>query len=347
MNNFSNNVLIWYDQHGRKDLPWQQNITPYRVWLSEVMLQQTQVKTVLPYFEQFTRQFEQVDALANASEDQVLKLWSGLGYYARARNLHKAAKQVCDDFSGVFPDNMEEMQSLAGVGRSTAAAILSIAFQQPQAILDGNVKRVLTRYHAVEGWTGKAAVLKQLWQIAEQYLPSERSRDYTQAMMDLGATLCTPSNPSCDVCPLQASCIAFKQGNMSDYPTKKKKKILPEKHTIMLILYNTQQQVLMQKRPPTGIWGGLWCFPQFETDQQLQAWLITHNINGFITEKLTPFRHVFSHFRLHIQPLIVQLESPLKVGVMEDDNILWYNPHTEFEGGLAAPVTKLLQEITS
>ena len=347
MNNFSNNVLIWYDQHGRKDLPWQQNITPYRVWLSEVMLQQTQVKTVIPYFQQFTNQFERVEILANASEDQVLKLWSGLGYYARARNLHKAAKQVCDNFAGSFPDTMEEMQSLAGVGRSTAAAILSIAFQQPQAILDANVKRVLTRYHAIEGWTGKAAVLKQLWQIAEQSLPTERSRDYTQAIMDLGATLCTRSNPACDTCPLQSTCIAFKQGNMTDYPTPKKKQNLPEKHTIMLILYNTEQHVLMQKRPPTGIWGSLWCFPQFETEQQLQTWLMTHKLDALMTEKLTPFRHVFSHFRLYIQPLIMHLESPLKMGVMEDDSILWYNPYTEFEGGLAAPVTKLLQEITS
>ncbi len=347
MNNFSRSVLCWYDQHGRKNLPWQQNITPYRVWLSEVMLQQTQVKTVIPYFEKFTTQFENVEALANASEDQVLKLWSGLGYYARGRNLHKAARQICDKFKGDFPDNMDDMQSLAGVGRSTAAAILSIAFEQPQAILDGNVKRVLTRYYALEGWTGKAAVLKQLWHYAEQTTPESRSRDYTQAIMDLGATLCTRSKPACKRCPLQADCIAYAQGNMTDYPTPKKKKILPEKHTIMLILQNKQQQILMQKRPPTGIWGGLWCFPQFETDQQMQEWLSINTINALVITKMTEFSHTFSHFRLYIQPLILSLETPLKTGVMEDDNILWYNPSTEFEGGLAAPVTKLLQELTS
>ena len=347
MNSFSHRVLAWYDQHGRKTLPWQQNITPYRVWLSEVMLQQTQVKTVIPYFEAFTLQFENVEALANASEDQVLKLWSGLGYYARGRNLHKAARQVCDEFQGNFPDNMNDMQSLAGVGRSTAAAILSIAFEQSNAILDGNVKRVLTRYHALEGWTGKAVVLKQLWHYAEQATPKSRSRDYTQAMMDLGATLCTRSKPACERCPLQSDCTAYAQGNMMDYPTPKKKKVLPEKHTIMLILQNKQQQVLMQKRPPTGIWGGLWCFPQFETEQQLQQWLGVHHINGLTISKMTAFSHVFSHFRLHIQPLILPLESPLKTGVMEGDNIFWYNPRTEFKGGLAAPVTKLLQELIS
>ena len=344
---FSHNVLTWYDQYGRTDLPWQQDITPYRVWLSEVMLQQTQVKTVIPYFERFTTEFKQVETLANASEDQVLKLWSGLGYYARARNLHKAAKQVRDDFSGVFPTTMEEMQALAGVGRSTAAAILSIAFEQPHAILDGNVKRVLSRYHAIEGWTGKAAVLKQLWFVAEQHLSDTRHRDYTQAMMDLGATLCTRSKPACTVCPLQAGCLAFAQGNMTEYPTPKKKAVLPEKHTIMLILQDDNQHVLMQKRPPIGIWGGLWCFPQFETDKEREHWLTINKINAVVTEKPNPFTHVFSHFRLHIQPLIMQLESPLKGSVMEDDNRFWYNPSTEFEGGLAAPVTKLLQEITA
>lgn len=347
MSLFSEKILSWYDQYGRKNLPWQHNITPYRVWLSEVMLQQTQVKTVIPYFEEFTTEFETIEALAKASEDQVLKLWSGLGYYSRARNLHKAAKQVCDDFDAVFPDSMEDMQSLAGVGRSTAAAILSIALEQPQAILDGNVKRVLTRYHAIEGWTGKATVLKQLWLCAEQHLPTSRNRDYTQAIMDLGATLCTRSKPACCHCPLQLGCVAFKQGNMTDYPTPKKKKALPEKKTIMLILQNAEQEVFMLKRPPTGIWGGLWCFPQFETDSDVTAWLDRQDLNAIIIERLVKFTHVFSHFRLQIEPLIMQLESPLKEGVMEDDKNLWYNLNTEFKGGLATPVQKLLQEIKS
>ncbi len=347
MSDFSLRVLNWYDQHGRKNLPWQHDISPYRVWLSEVMLQQTQVKTVIPYFEAFTEQFPTLEALANAPEDEVLKLWSGLGYYARARNLHKAAKQVCDDFAGDFPDNREAMESLAGVGRSTAAAILSLAFEQSHAILDGNVKRVLTRFHAVEGWTGKAAILKQLWGLAEQHLPETRHRDYTQAMMDLGATLCTRSKPRCNDCPLQTDCVAYAQGNMGDYPTPKKKQLIPEKQTIMLILQTPQQQVFMQKRPPTGIWGGLWCFPQFDTQQDLDDYLQTQQLDTLASQQLAPFTHVFSHFRLHIQPLIIALESPLIAGVMEDEHSLWYNIHAEFEGGLATPVQKLLDALTA
>ena len=345
MSDFSTSVLSWYDQYGRKNLPWQQHITPYRVWLSEIMLQQTQVKTVIPYFHAFTEQFPDVQALADAPEDRVLKLWSGLGYYARARNLHKAAKQVCRDFSGTFPDNMEEMQSLAGVGRSTAAAILSIAFEQSHAILDGNVKRVLTRYHALEGWTGKASVLKQLWLLAEQHLPASRHRDYTQAMMDLGATLCTRTKPRCNDCPLQEGCIAHSQGNMTDYPTPKKKKLIPKRHTIMLILQTPQQEVFMQKRPPTGIWGGLWCFPQFDTQQDLDDYLQTQQLSTLTSKMLTPFTHIFSHFRLHIQPLIIEVESPLIASVMEDKQSLWYNINTEFEGGLATPVQQLLNDL--
>jgi len=347
MTDLSLKVLNWYDQHGRKNLPWQHNITPYRVWLSEVMLQQTQVKTVIPYFKSFTEQFPNVQALANASEDSVLKLWSGLGYYARARNLHKAAKQVCEDFAGKFPDSREAMESLAGVGRSTAAAILSIAFEQSHAILDGNVKRVLTRFHAVEGWTGKSAVLKPLWELAEQHLPETRHRDYTQAMMDLGATLCTRSKPRCEACPLQAGCIATAQGNMTDYPTPKKKKTTPEKHTIMLILQTPQQEVFMQKRPPTGIWGGLWCFPQFATQAELDDYLQEQKLDSLSSNMLAPFQHIFSHFRLHIQPLIIEVESPLIAGVMEDEQSLWYNINTEFEGGLATPVQKLLDYLAA
>ena len=341
MSDFSSKVLTWFDEHGRKDLPWQQDINPYRVWLSEIMLQQTQVKTVIPYFLNFTEQFADVQALADAPEDQVLKLWSGLGYYARARNLHKAAKMVCEDYRGIFPDNIEAMQSLPGIGRSTAAAILSIASQQSHAILDGNVKRVLTRFHAVEGWTGKSAVLKQLWELAEQHLPDSRHQDYTQAMMDLGATLCTRSKPRCEECPLKADCVALAQGNMTDYPTPKKKKALPEKQTIMLILKNSQQEVFMQKRPPTGIWGGLWCFPQFETEEELKAWLEKNLIYPEDSISLAKITHIFSHFRLHITPLILKTKSSSTL--VMDQNSLWHHPKTIFEGGLAAPVTALLQ----
>ena len=343
MINFSEKVLTWFDQHGRKNLPWQHDINPYRVWVSEIMLQQTQVKTVIPYFEKFMQSFPTVEALAEAEQDSVLKHWSGLGYYARARNMHKSAKMVCDEFNGKFPDNLENMQSLAGIGRSTAAAILSISSNQKEAILDGNVKRVLSRVFAVEGWPGKSDVLKKLWGLAEQTTPDTRNADYTQAIMDLGATLCTRSNPHCDDCPLKADCLANQEGNQAEYPGKKPKKVIPEKHAVMLILQNKNQDVFMHKRPPVGIWGGLWCFPQFETIALANEWLnSTYETTSNSKTKLAQVKHTFSHFHLHIQPLIVKVKTPINECVMEQDESLWYNITTEFNGGLAAPVQSLL-----
>ena len=345
---FSEKILTWFDQHGRKDLPWQYDINPYRVWVSEIMLQQTQVKTVIPYFKKFMQTFPNVQALAKADQDAVLKHWSGLGYYARARNMHKASKMICDEFSGVFPNNLEVMQSLSGIGRSTAAAILSISSNQKEAILDGNVKRVLSRVFAVEGWPGKSDVLKKLWVLAEQTIPDTRNADYTQAIMDLGATLCTRSKPRCDDCPLKIDCLAFQQGNQTDYPGKKPKKVMPEKQTVMLIIKNEQQEVFMQKRPPVGIWGGLWCFPQFEKIALAEEWLSdNYKMSLKETDELSKLKHTFSHFHLHIQPLIVTVKNPINInrikrGVMEHDDSLWYNITTEFNGGLAAPVQTLL-----
>ncbi|MCF6191123.1 MAG: A/G-specific adenine glycosylase [Cocleimonas sp.] len=348
---FSDKLLAWFDQHGRKGLPWQYDINPYRVWVSEIMLQQTQVKTVIPYYEKFMASFPDVQTLANADQDMVLKHWSGLGYYARARNMHKAAQMICDNFAGVFPDNLEAMQSLSGIGRSTAAAILSIASNQQEAILDGNVKRVLSRVFAVKGWPGKSDVLKKFWLLAEQTTPKTRNADYTQAIMDLGATLCTRSNPRCDDCPLNDDCLAFQQANQTDYPTKKPKKSMPEKQTIMLIIKHKQHEVLMQKRPPVGIWGGLWCFPQFEKVEHAEEWLVeNYNTTLDNADELPKMKHTFSHFHLHIQPLIVGVKTPInlnkqKMGVMEQDDSLWYNITTEFNGGLAAPVQTLLKQI--
>jgi len=347
---FSEKVLAWYDLHGRKKLPWQQHINPYRVWVSEIMLQQTQVKTVIPYFERFMESFPTVQALASAKQDEVLKHWSGLGYYARARNMHKAAKMVCDDFSGNFPISLEEMESLSGIGRSTAAAILSISHNQKHAILDGNVKRVLSRAFAVSGWPGKATVLKELWGIADKLVPDQRNADYTQAMMDLGATLCTRSKPRCPECPLSNECLAFKQGTQIDYPHKKPKKILPEKQTIMLILQDTannnEPMVFMQKRPPVGIWGSLWCFPQFDDIETANDWLEINFARKIKEAAALPIiKHIFSHFKLTIQPLIISCETPLNLGVMEKDVSIWYNITTEFSGGLAAPVQQLLNTL--
>ena len=345
----SSRVLKWFDLHGRKDLPWQQNPTPYRVWISEIMLQQTQVATVIPYYQHFMSSFPDVNTLAHAEEDLVLQHWAGLGYYSRARNLHKAAKLVCDKFAGVIPEDIDQVQSLPGIGRSTAGAILSLAYQQQQAILDGNVKRVLTRHHAVEGWTGKSQVLKQLWSLAESHLPSKRHADYTQAMMDLGATVCSRTKPDCEQCPLRSSCAALAEGNPTAYPTPKPKKIIPDKNTVMLMLINHKDEIFVMKRPSTGIWGGLWSFPQFDDYEQAQAWHEDH-FNAPLesaeknAEKETRLTHTFSHFRLHIHALLIRQTPPIK-GVMEGTPSLWYNRGTKFTGGFPAPIEKLLSRI--
>ncbi len=343
---FSQKILTWFDIHGRKGLPWQQDISAYRVWVSEIMLQQTQVKTVIPYFEKFMQSFPTVQDLAKAEQDEVLKHWSGLGYYARARNMHAAAKMVCDEFKGKFPEDIERIQTLKGIGRSTGAAILSIANNQAEPILDGNVKRVLSRVFAVEGWSGKADVLKKLWLLAEQTTPTKRNADYTQAIMDLGATLCTRSKPRCEDCPLSADCIANADGTQDNFPTKKPKKIIPERQAIMLIIKNDSSdtdEVLMIKRPPVGIWGGLWCFPQFDTEADASEWLNESADVALATAvKMPVLNHTFSHFKLHIQPLKISLKHPISNSVMENHETLWYNIKTEFDGGLAAPVTTLL-----
>lgn len=356
---FAEKVLGWFDEHGRKDLPWQQDITPYRVWISEIMLQQTQVKTVIPYYQKFMQSFPDVKSLANAPLDEVLQHWSGLGYYARARNMHKAANMICTDLSGELPDNLQGLQDLPGIGRSTAAAILSLSHNQQQPILDGNVKRVLCRVFAVQGWPGQSVVLKKLWAIAEKLVPDNRNGDYTQAMMDLGATLCTRSKPSCQVCPLNADCLAHIQGKQSDYPHRKPKKALPERHTVMLLIQKDDSTdsntILMEKRPPVGIWGGLWCFPQFDNKNLAQDWLTINFGEGSSTAlsdatSYSRFSHTFSHFKLDIEAhkiniLKIPCETPIKLAVAESSDRLWYNLETNFEGGLAAPVKQLLNRL--
>ena len=267
-NEFGKKLLQWFDKHGRTNLPWQQNISPYRVWVSEIMLQQTQVTTVIPYFERFMEYFPTVTALAAANIDEVLHLWTGLGYYARARHLHKTAKFIQQAYVAKgkmnFPNDIEQLQSLPGIGRSTAGAISSIAFKQPAPILDGNVKRVFTRLFAIEGWPGTPEVNTKLWKIAEEFTPQKRVADYTQAIMDLGATLCTRSQPQCHRCPFETTCLAHQQQRETAFPTSKGvKKSLPIKEVMLLILTNPQGEVLLERRPPAGIWGGLWSFPEF------------------------------------------------------------------------------------
>jgi len=342
---FAQQVVAWYHQQGRKHLPWQQNKTPYSVWISEIMLQQTQVNTVIPYYQRFMASFPNIKALADADEDNVLHHWTGLGYYARARNLHKAAKTIRDNNNGIFPENIEEVIALSGIGRSTSGAILSLALNQHQPILDGNVKRVLARCYLVDGYNGLSKFDKALWALTEQLTPAKDTALYTQAMMDLGATVCTRSKPKCEKCPLKTSCLAKADELQSQYPQKKPKKKIPEKNTIMVIpriKTKDSESVLMEKRPPSGIWGGLWCFYEIEDINQLPDLLTSVNLKALSQHELTPFRHTFSHFHLDIHPLVVDCEQHNNQEINENNKQQWYNLQQAANVGLAASTKKLL-----
>ena len=343
---FSRRVLDWYARDGRKDLPWQVQPTPYRVWVSEIMLQQTQVATVIPYFERFMERFPEVRSLAQATSDQVLHYWSGLGYYARARHLHVAAQQVVEKFNGCFPDTFDAVVALPGIGRSTAGAILSLACGQYYPILDGNVKRVLTRVYALAGWPGQSSVQKQLWTLAEQHTPEQQTAVYTQAIMDLGATLCTRARPRCDVCPVNAGCAAHAAGKETDFPSPRPKKTLPVRSVCMLMLCNDEGEVLLEQRPPAGIWGGLWSFPEFPAADRVTAGC--RESLGLMVGKTAAWpvvRHTFSHFHLNITPIYARL-GEYQAAAMEESDWLWYNTTGNEERGLAAPVEKLLQRLS-
>lgn len=342
---FSDAILAWYDKYGRKTLPWQLNKTPYKVWLSEIMLQQTQVATVIPYFERFMERFPTVIDLANADQDEVLHLWTGLGYYARARNLHKAAKVIADQYQGQFPASLEEVMALPGVGRSTAGAVLSLALKQPHPILDGNVKRTLARCFAVEGWPGKKPVENALWALAEQLTPDTNTDKYNQAMMDMGAMICTRSKPKCNLCPVESTCEAKRLNRQTDFPGKKPKKTLPEKSTCFII-FQHEDCVWLEQRPPSGLWGGLWCLPE-ANESALEESIISRVPDTLYHghESLISFRHTFSHFHLDILPIRVKLTKQPEM-VMEANSGLWYNLSQPAKVGLAAPVQKLLDSLS-
>jgi A/G-specific adenine glycosylase len=347
MNDFARRLLAWYDRHGRHDLPWQQQPTPYRVWVSEVMLQQTQVATVIPYFERFMASFPNVGSLADASLDEVMAHWSGLGYYSRARNLHRAAQLIRDEHSGEFPKQLETVMALPGIGRSTAGAILALVCDQHQTILDGNVKRVLSRFHAIEGWPGKREVEQRLWQLAEAATPKKRTDAYTQAIMDLGATLCTRSRPRCDECPVNSECIAHAQGRVAEFPGKKPRKVLPRRKTQMLLLQNSDGELLLQQRPPSGIWGGLWSAPECPHEEEITRWCRDElGLNLIGCEEWLPLLHTFSHFQLEIIPHHCRVESVTPGGIMEPTGLVWYKSRSLEQLGLPAPVRKLLGRLT-
>lgn len=340
---FQQRVLDWFDQHGRKDLPWQRSINPYRVWVSEIMLQQTQVSSVIDYFNRFIERFPTLDELANTDLDEVLQYWAGLGYYARARNLHKTAR-ILQAQGGLFPDSIDALSALPGIGRSTAGAILSIACGQSQPILDGNVKRVLARYAAVDGWPGDVKVARILWQLSECYTPSLRVAAYTQAMMDLGATVCTRRRPDCAVCPLNDTCLARLQGRTSELPQARPAKTLPVRQAFFLVLQDVQQRLLLVRRPPSGIWGGLWSLPEFAELSELQAWLVQRQWVATEWQSLIPQRHTFSHYHLDFTPVVVRLQNPINC-VMEAEQMVWYKNEQLDRLGLPAPIRRLLQFI--
>lgn len=343
IDHFSHQVLQWFDQHGRKHLPWQQNKTAYRVWISEIMLQQTQVNTVIPYYEKFMQRFPDIDDLALAPLDEVLHYWSGLGYYSRARNLHKTAAIIVDQYKGVFPKQLSEMMALPGIGRSTAGAILSIAYQQPMAILDGNVKRVLARVFSVAGWPGEKKIHDRLWLLSEQHTPTERTDDYNQAMMDIGATICKRTKPQCAICPVIIDCSAQQSSRQMQYPGKKPKKQLPVKSTAMMIC-RYENKVLLKKRPASGIWASLWSLPEFDgATQSLIDFSKQHHLDLYPEVKRLPSRkHSFTHFHLEIDVYCVEIKQ--RKFELEGD-WLWYSLDNPDQVGLAAPISKILQQL--
>ena len=341
MSYLSQAVINWQKQHGRHELPWQNTTDPYLIWVSEIMLQQTQVTAVIGYYARFMERFPTIASLANATQEDVLQYWSGLGYYSRARNLHNAAQTIVYDFGGIFPTDFGTIQSLSGIGRSTAAAIAAFAFKQPQPIMDGNVKRVFSRYFLVEGYTGTPAIQKKLWQLAENNMPQNDVVAYTQGLMDLGATLCSRTKPKCVICPLNMLCEALKQKRVSELPTPKPRKASPKKQITMLILLHGNE-VLLEKRPPTGIWGGLWSLPEIDPSQIATEVASKHfGIDTEVLEPLTIINHAFTHFKLEITPQPLQV---IKLHPQANEaGRIWLSVDDAIGAAIPTPVRKILQ----
>ena len=311
--NLTRPLLQWWHKNGRKDLPWQESPSIYKTWVSEIMLQQTQVVTVIPYFKKFIKAFPTVTSLADATEDQVMSHWSGLGFYSRARNLHKSSKIIVDLYKGEIPKKLEELIALPGIGRSTAGAILSLSYIEPQPFLDGNVKRVLTRFFNISGDLKLSKTNNKLWSLAIGCLPETDYSFYTQAIMDLGATICTSKKPQCVICPVKKNCIAFEKNLVSLLPTKTIKKKKPKQTVFFLILKDQDNNILLEKRENKGIWGGLWSFPELDTNKNIEKWCnkVSQDIKNI--EYGTIIHHGFSHFDLEITPVVIDIKGTMSL----------------------------------
>ena len=337
---FSSRLIAWQKIHGRHDLPWQNTQDPYAIWVSEIMLQQTQVAAVIAYYARFMARFPNIATLAQASQEEVLQHWSGLGYYSRARNLHNAVQTIMDEFDGQFPEDFEKIQTLSGIGRSTAAAIASFAFQQNQTILDGNVKRVLARHFLIEGWTGSPKIEKALWALAETLVPDQEMIAYTQGLMDLGATICTRSKPKCELCPLNVHCMALAKNQTKALPTPKPRKAIPQKQTTMLLLLNGNE-VMLEKRPPNGIWGGLWSLPEISMQEiPSEVAMQRFGLEVESDEPLPSILHTFTHFKLEILPQPLQVIHRSLQAIRP--NTIWLNIEDAIGAALPTPVRNIL-----
>ena len=339
---FSDRLLKWYARDGRTDLPWQRNASAYRVWVSEIMLQQTQVQTVIPYYHRFMKRFPSLKSVAEAPLSEVIAHWAGLGYYARARNLHRSAQLIREQHGGRFPKDKNALMALPGIGRSTAGAILALAYHQRHAILDGNVKRVLARHADIGGWPGTTEVGRTLWQQAEKYLPQQRIAEYTQALMDLGAMVCTKTDPQCATCPVSVDCRARKAGRIAERPQPPPFKVRPQRRIVMLMARH-RDNLLLERRPTKGIWGGLLSFPEMQSKVQAKAWCQRRLGPIDCTRSLPSFKHQFTHFSLNITPLEVRL-AKIYPQINEENGLVWCKLLSSING-VPAPVKKLIAQL--
>ena len=343
MTDFSTQVVRWQKKHGRHDLPWQNTRDAYRIWLSEIMLQQTQVSTVIPYYQRFVQRFSDIKSLAAAPLDEVLALWSGLGYYSRARNLHQAAQQIITQHRGRYPRGYDAVLELPGIGRSTAAAICVFAFGARRAILDGNVKRLLARRFGIAGYPGNAGVEARLWRKAEQQLPLRNVEAYTQGLMDLGAAVCVRGKPCCDVCPVARECVARRRGKIRELPAPRPRRALPQRYTRMLVLLHAGQ-VLLEKRVASGIWGGLWSLPEVDPDADVAALCAQrYGAKVVMHEALPTVAHGFTHFKLDIRPHKVMVAGVTPHAAAP--GVIWLPLEESFGAAIPAPVRRILARL--